>query len=197
MHDGEDKWYATRMASRIMNMKHWKKKTRGTTPWFLFDEKNMTPYLWHFVAEKKGTKAPLCCKKKEELDSFLLKKGSPVLFFCKTKKGVMFLFATKNINNGGGPVFSPKKTKWNKYIPTTTCFGDGRCFENEKMTTEFWRWQHQVKKWEEMKEKASSTCLHPLWMTTSRSNFPIGWSINQAIQKGGEHHPLASIHFGW
>jgi hypothetical protein len=86
MHDGEDKWYATRMALRIMNVIHWKKKTRGTTPWFLFDEKNMTPYLWHFVAKKKGTKAPLCYKKKEELDSFLLKKGSLVLFFCKTKK---------------------------------------------------------------------------------------------------------------
>jgi len=45
MHDGEDKWYATRMALRIMNMKHCKKKTRGTKGWFLFDEKNITPYL--------------------------------------------------------------------------------------------------------------------------------------------------------
>jgi hypothetical protein len=71
MHDGEDKSYATRMALRTMNMKHCKKKTRGAKGWLLFVAKNKTTLLATFYCKKKkGTKAPICYKKKRSLIPF-------------------------------------------------------------------------------------------------------------------------------
>ncbi len=57
MHDGEDKWYATRMALRTMNIKHCKKKTRGAGGWLFFVAKNLIGNI--LLQKKKGTKAPL------------------------------------------------------------------------------------------------------------------------------------------
>jgi hypothetical protein len=44
------------------------------------------PYWQHFIAKKKRNQGSSFALKKKELDSFLLKKGNLVLFFCKTKK---------------------------------------------------------------------------------------------------------------
>jgi hypothetical protein len=66
MHDGEDKYYATRMASRTMNMKHCKKKAREgivsgqytifywvPIPWWIIMV-GLVDFIYNFISS-------LCC----------------------------------------------------------------------------------------------------------------------------------------